>query len=158
MAIRRLMTLAGALALGAGVTSAPALADDNDEYVRYIALYNWGGYNIDPVILKWKRDGKVYDKKMGAKIGKGELICIDLTKIDDIQEGDQVWVVAKIEAGETESCKKDRKRLFDPDTKEMWDLEMGGTTFNNNRCQNSNGDYSASDTQKGNSTDCLGIY
>ena len=136
--------------------AASALADDKN--VRYLSLYNNGGYNIDPVILKWKdSDGKVHDKNMGAKIGKGEAICIDLNDKDYVAIGDQVWFVAHIEAGDTESCKKSNKR-FKADNDAVWYTFMGGTTFNNNRCQNSDiKSYTASTRVKGNSTYCAPV-
>ncbi len=139
--------------VAASVVAFPAIAED--KRVGYISLYDAGAYNIDPIVLKWKRDGKVYSKKMGAKIGGGEFICIDLSKIDGIQSGDEVWIVAHIEAGETESCRKDNKRFYEPGSNDIWFLKMSGETFSNNRCKNSsNKGYDATDYQKGNSGFC----
>jgi len=139
--------------LVAGMAAYPAIAEDKN--IGYISLYDNGAYNIDPIVLKWKRDGKVYSKKMGAKIGNSEFICIDLSKVDGIQKGDEVWIVAHIEAGETVSCKKDNKRFYEPGNNDVWFLRMSGETFTNNHCKNSsNPGYDATERQKGNSSYC----
>ncbi|MEL7108964.1 MAG: hypothetical protein AAGJ68_05490 [Pseudomonadota bacterium] len=134
------------------------MSQAEDMHLRYITLYDGGWYNIDPIELHWKTpDGDKKSKKLGAKIGKGEALCYDLKKDGDIPTGSQVWLVAKIEAGETKSCKKDRKHIYDEDSDAIWWLEMWGGTLTENRCQNvSDKDewYTPDTTIKGNSNAC----
>ena len=135
--------------------AAPASAEDMQ--LRYVSLLNEGGYNVDPVVLHWKTpDGDKKSKKLGAKIGSAEAICYDLKKDGGIPDGSEVWLVAKIEAGDNESCRKDRKHIYDASSNAIWWLKMSGTTLNNNRCKNTNSSsISASDTLvKGNSSAC----
>jgi hypothetical protein len=129
-----------------------------DMHLRYITLYDGGWYNVDPIMLHWKTpEGETFSKKMGAKIGKGEAWCYDLKKDGRVPSGSKVWIIAKIESGENKNCKKDRKHIYDENSEEIWWLEMGGTTLNNNRCQNvseKNQWYTPDTTIKGNSTHC----
>ena len=145
------------LSVVAALMAAPLSVAD-DMQLRYVTLFNNGGYNIDPIVLHWKTpDGDKKSKNLGAKIGKGEAICYDLTKGADVPDGSEVWLVAKIEAGDNENCRKDRKHMYDASSSEIWWLEMGGTTLNNNRCQNVSSKsqwYVPSTTIKGNSDAC----
>ena len=136
---------------------AAPIATAEDMQLRYISLVNNGGYNVDPVVLHWKTpDGDKNSKNLGAKIGNSESICYDLKKDGDIPDGSEVWLVAKIEAGDNESCRKDRKHMYDASSKAIWWLKMSGTTLNNNRCKNtSSSSISETDTLvKGNSSVC----
>lgn len=139
-------------------SSAIAASQAEDMQLRYITLVNYGGYNVDPVVLHWKTpEGEKDSKNLGAKIGKNEAICYDLTKGGDVPDGSEVWLVAKIEAGETKNCRKDRKHIYNASSSETWWLEMAGTTFNSNRCENvsdKNKDYGTGTYVKGNSDDC----
>lgn len=141
----------------AAILATPSVAAE-DMHLRYITLYDGGWYNVDPIMLHWKTpDGETFSKKMGAKIGKGEAWCYDLKKDGRVPSGSQVWIIAKIESGENKNCKKDRKHIYDEDSKAIWWLEMGGTTVNNNRCENvskKNPSYTPDTTIKGNSTYC----
>jgi len=129
-----------------------------DMQLRYITMINYGGYNVDPIVLHWKTpDGDKKSKNLGAKIGKNEAICYDLQKGGNVPDGSEVWLVAKIEAGENENCRKDRKHIYNASSEETWWLEMAGTTYNNNRCKNvsdKNKDYGTGTYVKGNSNDC----
>ena len=156
--MRMASILAGPL-LAAALTAPTAIAgESSDKKIGYISLFNSGAYNIDPIILHWKTpDGVKKSKKMGAKIGNGEAFCYDLDKGNDVPPGSEVWLVAKIEAGESENCRKDSKHIYEADNPSAWFLKMGGTTLNNNRCHNSSKDdkdYEASTTTKGNSESC----
>lgn len=146
--------IALALATLAGLPQATA----EDMQLRYITLFNNGGYNIDPIVLHWKTsDGVKESKQLGAKIGKGEALCYDITKGGGVPDGAEVWILAKIEVGDNENCRKDRKHIYNASSKKIWWLEMGGTTLNNNRCRNvsdKNQWYPASVRIKGNSDVC----
>lgn len=141
----------------AATMSAPvSIADDMQ--LRYITLYDGGWYNVDPIMLHWKTpEGETFSKKMGAKIGKGEAWCYNLKKDGRVPTGSEVWIIAKIESGENKNCKKDRKHIYNEDSNAIWWLKMGGTTLNNNRCENVSSNhpsYTPDTTIKGNSTDC----
>lgn len=120
--------------LGCGLIAAtlatPSIAAE-DMHLRYITLYDGGWYNVDPIMLHWKTpEGETFSKKMSAKI----------------------------ESGENKNCKKDRKHIYDENSNAIWWLEMGGTTVNNNRCENvskNNPSYTPDTTIKGNSNYCM---
>ena len=136
--------------------AAPA-SQAEDMQLRYISLVNNGGYIIDPVVLHWKTpDGNKKSKNLGPRIGNNEGICYDLSADNDIPDGSEVWMVAKIEAGDNESCRKDRKHMYDASSSEVWYVKMSGTTFNNNRCKNTgSGSVDGDDIiMKGNSSKC----
>lgn len=143
-----------AMAILGGLPHATA----EDVQVRYITLFNHGGYNVDPIVLHWKTsDGVKESKQLGAKIGKGEAICYDITKGGVVPDGAEVWILAKIEVGDNENCRKSDKRVYNASSKRIWWLDMGGTTLNNNRCKNvskKNQWYPASVPIKGNSDAC----
>lgn len=145
------------LSLSTTFVAAP-LSSAEDMQLRYITLYDGGGYNVDPIVLHWKTpEGDKFSKNIGAKIGKGEALCYDLTKGGDVPDGSEVWLVAKIELGDNVSCRKDRKHIYNASSNAMWWLEMYGTTLNNNNCKNvsdKDQSYGASTTLKGNSDYC----
>lgn len=118
--------IAIALAVLAGLPHATA----EDMRLRYITLFNNGGYNVDPIELHWKTPHGVKDSK---SLG------------------------AKIEAGESKNCRKDRKHIYAATSSKIWWLGMAGTTLNNNRCQNvskKNQTYPPNISIKGNSSAC----
>jgi hypothetical protein len=139
------------------VFSVPA-SQAEDMKLRYITLFNNGGYDVDPVVLHWKTpEGEKFSKNLGAKLRKGDAICYDVKKGGKVPDGSEVWLVAKIEAGDNENCRKDRKHIYTSTSKKIWWLEMESTTLNNNRCHNvsdKNQWYVPSTTVKGNSNAC----
>jgi len=146
------------LAMGLATLAGLPQATAEDMQLRYITLFNNGGYNIDPIVLHWKTpDGVKDSKQLGAKIGKGEALCYDITKGGGVPDGSEVWILAKIEGGDNENCRKDRKHIYNPSSTKIWWLGMAGTTLNSNRCKNvskKNQMYPASTRIKGNSDVC----
>jgi len=55
-------------------------------------------------------------------------------KTFDIPVGVEVWGVVRIQAGQTKSCRKDKRIIYQKNGGTVR-YRTGGTTFNNNRCK-----------------------
>ena len=140
------------------ISLAAAAADgDNDKPVRFLVLGNQGSYVIESVELKWQAEGDKSGNK-GSKtfnyaIKDYEALCVDLGKVDGLHEGDEVWLIAHIALGETESCRKSNKRIYDPNGRMQY-YKMGGQTRSNNRCKISDSLGAKYGVTHGNSNGC----
>jgi len=110
--------------------------------LQYITLDQDGGYTLDKVSITWvrKRSGKKYDHTYQKNMINGDLGCYDLSRIKSdsgtpILEGDEVWLVADISAGETKSSRKSKKHYYKKNN-QAWHLIMKGSTLNGNRIEN----------------------
>jgi hypothetical protein len=130
--------IAAALALGA--TGSAVAEDYNTKRLKY---ENKGGYSACTE-LHWK-DSQGNKHKLTAADLDGDqcpptqqsrtINLNDLTGTKKPSVGDEVWLVIKIDAGDTETCRKDNARFYYDSSGGTATFKTKGTTLQNNRCR-----------------------
>jgi len=146
--------------LALGFSSTTFAGAGTPDELRYMTLTNNGAYTISDIYIKWKskKTGGKMSRKFTADLTTNSA-CFDLSKVRSdqgnyaIQEGDEVWLVADIYAGETESSRKDKKHYY-KNVEKTWNMRMGGTTNNNNSIKNKSGTPFGYGLNAGNSGKC----
>ncbi|MHA7899014.1 MAG: hypothetical protein ACX94B_04060 [Henriciella sp.] len=139
----------------------PAAANVNQtQEPQYIWLKNGGAYALSSVSVKWKVGSTTKQKTFTANVASLDSFCVDLSQVKasdghPIPLGAEVWLVAHIAGGDTESCRKDTKRYYQISGEGLGHL-MGGTTLQNNRCKNNPNPPAQGAISSGNSTACAG--
>ncbi len=125
--------------LGIWLHASASFSEDKSKNVEVLYYLNRGGYTVDYVQLFWKKDGVQKSKKWGGDLTVGVGFCADLTKIEGLEEGSEVWLKFKISGGDKESCRKSEKMIFTKsaslNTLVPQHYYSKGTTLNGNRCR-----------------------
>ena len=115
-----------------------AFSEEKSKNVEALLYYNSGGYTVDYVQLFWEKDGVQKRKKWAGNLPIGDGFCANLSKVDGLEEGSEVWLKFKIAGGDKESCRKSQKMIFKNKVYKIQRYYSKGTTLNGNRCRNHN--------------------
>lgn len=119
------------------LSAGTVFSDDKSKDVDVLLYYNSGGYTVDYVQLFWEKDGVQKHKKWKGDLPIGDGFCADLSKVEGLEEGSEVWLKFKIAGGDKESCRKSQKMIFKNEVSVLQRYYSKGTTLNGNRCRNS---------------------
>lgn len=138
--------LARVCALAATATLSISGAAAEEFEIKKLVYANKGGYGAC-IYLNWiNEDGE--KKKLGPTLLDGDQCpptgqsrTINLNKITTSEkrelpkDGDEVWLMINIDAGEKKSCRKDNTRFIYRADGKTAKFKSSGTTLQNNRCR-----------------------
>jgi len=121
------------------ITMAFASEPENVYNIDKLHYSNLGAYTAC-VGLRWKdQEGKkhIQSLKCVDNVGGQQYrVPVNINDVTNVAEGDEVWLIIKIKAGDNESCRKDNTKFyFKKNVGKTAYFFTKGETLTNNRCR-----------------------
>ena len=136
----RTLLIAGAMLFTIQARLAHAGEKVKECLVNKIKYINKGAYIVYPVLKYIRKDGEKKAHHAVSVVLAGESIIDNLDDpifgVKPLKDGQEVWLLLKIEEGEKESCRKDiHKLIYKKGINKTMKFKSGGTTLLYNRCK-----------------------